>query len=153
MRKSVRSASYLTTQSEPLRPLQWSNLSAFQPSPGYSLIFFNRVPPHPPPRTLLLGIFHPGSHPLSFDWLGIYQYLSTEPHSVSRPWVGMPQIFHPLPQYLSNWEGAGNLLHQQIKLWISTKMGDSRTRRDPNSSAFPKKADEHNGLLLVPKLW
>ena len=34
------------------------------------------------------------------------------------------------PQYLSYWEGAGNLLHRQIKLRISANMGDSRSRRD-----------------------
>ena len=65
----------------------------------------------------------------------------------------MLQIFHPPPQYLSNWEGAGNLLHWQIKLRISANTGDLRTRRDPNSYALPEEADERNGLLLVPKLW
>ena len=34
---------------------------------------------------------------------------------------------------ISNWEGAGNLLHCQMKLSISTNMWDLRTRRD-----FPK---------------
>ena len=101
----------------------WVFLDIFQSSPS---------PPTPQEPCywvgIPLGIFQPGPHPVSFDWLGISQYLSTEPHSVSRPWVGMPQIFHPPPQYLSNWEGAGNLLHKQIKLRISTNMGDLRTR-------------------------
>ena len=65
----------------------------------------------------------------------------------------MLQIFHPPRQYLSNCEGAGNLLHWQIKLRLSANMGDLRTRRDPNWSALPEEADERNGLLLVPKLW
>ena len=30
-------------------------------------------------------------HPVSFDWVGISPYLSTEPHS---SWVSMPRMFH-----------------------------------------------------------
>ena len=44
--------------------------------------------------------------------------------------MGIPQIFHPGPlHYLSNWKWAGNLLHNHIKLRISTNTGDSKTRR------------------------
>ena len=55
---------------------------------------------------------------------------------MSRPRVGVPCIFHlDTTQYLSNWEGADNLLHHQIKLTISDVMGDARARRD--SPQFP----------------
>ena len=40
LRKSVRSASYLTTQPRSFSPLQWSNLRIFRLSPGHSLILF-----------------------------------------------------------------------------------------------------------------
>ena len=126
--------SLLTTQPRPFSPLQRRDLGIFQPSPGYSLIFFpikspSQVPFHwvgNSPST-----FQPAPHPVSFAWVEISQYLSAEPHLVSRPWVGVPWMFHPGPlQYLSYWEGAGNLLHRQIKLGISTNTGDSTTRRD-----------------------
>ena len=45
LRKSVRSASYLTTQPRPFSPLQRSNLGIFQPSPRYSSIFSQSSPP------------------------------------------------------------------------------------------------------------
>ena len=48
-------------------------------------------------------------------------------------WISPPQplpTLSPRPQYLSYWEGLGELLHRQIKLRISTNPGDSRTRRD-----------------------
>ena len=44
LRKSVRSASYLTTQPRPFSPLQWSNLGIFQLGPRYSSIFFPTEP-------------------------------------------------------------------------------------------------------------
>ena len=89
LRKSVRSASYLTTQPTLFSPLQRSDLSIFQLSPGYSLIFFSQS--SPPTEYLstgwaiLLASFSQPLHPVSFDWVGIPQYLSTEHHSVSRP--------------------------------------------------------------------
>ena len=43
---------------------------------------------------------------------------------------GSPCFTRALSQYLSYWEGAGNLLHSQIKLRVSTSTGDSRTGRD-----------------------
>ena len=67
---------------------------------------------------------------------------------------GYALVYFDWPPTVSfNWDGAGNLLHCQIKLRISTNTGDPRTRRDPDSSALPEKADGHKGLLLVPKLW
>ena len=141
LRKTVRSASYLTTRPRLLSPLQRSNLSIFQLSPGFSLIFFPIEPSYPVPFHWVgnsSGIFQPAPHPVSFDWVGISLYLSTEPYSLSRSWVGMPRIFNltapPPPththQYPFYWEGAGNLLHHQIKLRISTNMGNLKTRRD-----------------------
>jgi len=68
--------------------------------------------------------------------------------------VGIPWIFHPGPlQYLSSCKWAGNLLHNQIKLRISTnreirKPGEAY----PNSSALPEEADGLEGPLLVPRL-
>ena len=98
LRKSVRSTSYLTTQPRPFSPLQRSNLSIFQPSPGYSLIFSpNQALPYPVPFHWVdnsPGIFQPAPFPVSFAWVGISWYLSTEPHSLSRPRVGMPWVFH-----------------------------------------------------------
>ena len=80
-RKSIISASYLTTQHRQLTFLQLSKLGVSQLSQwhwvsGYALVYFN--------------------------W----------PLTVSF-----------------NWDGAGNLLHCQIKLRISTNTGDPRTRR------------------------
>ena len=139
LRECVRSASYLTTQPRPFSPLQRSDLGIFQPRTRYSSIFFPIEPPYPLPFHWVgnaLGIFQPAPYLASFDWVGIPQYLSTEPHSVSRPRVGVPCIFHlDTTQYLSNWEGADNLLHHQIKLTISDVMGDARARRD--SPQFP----------------
>ena len=44
LRKSVRSASYLTIHPRPFSPLQWSNLVIFLLSPGYSSIFSQLSP-------------------------------------------------------------------------------------------------------------
>ena len=141
LKKSVRSTSYLTTQPSLFSILQQSNLGIFQLSPGYPL-FFSQLSYPPPPHYPVPfpwvgnspGIFQPAPYPISFAWVGISQYLSAEPHSVSRPWVDTLWMFHPppspRPQYLSYWEVAGNLLHCQVKLGISTNAGDSRTRRD-----------------------
>ena len=66
---------------------------------------------------------------------------------------GYALVYFDWPPTVSfNWDGAGNLPHCQIKLRISTNTGDPRTRRDPDSSALPEKADGHKGLLLVPTL-
>ena len=104
--------------------------------PWYPLIFSQLSTPLP--SSFPLGGQFPwhlsaSPHPVSFACMGIYQYLSTEFHSVSRPWEGMLRMFHPPPtptQYLSYGEVADNLLQHQKKLRISTNMGDSRTRRD-----------------------
>ena len=97
LKKSVRSASYLTTQSRPFSPLQWRDLSIFQQSPGYSSIFSQSSPLYPVPFHCVgnsPGIFQPAPHPESFDWVGIPWYLSTGHHSMSRPRVGMSRMFH-----------------------------------------------------------
>ena len=126
--------SLLSTQPRPLSPLQRSNLGILQLSPGYSLIFFHNWDPLP--STFPLGGQFPwhrsASLPPSIFWLsGNFSVSFNWAHSVSRPWVSMPQMFQPGPSlYLSYLEGAGNLLHHQIKLIISTNTGDSRTRRD-----------------------
>ena len=104
LKKSVRSTSYLTTQPSLFSILQQSNLGIFQLSPGYPL-FFSQLSYPPPPHYPVPfpwvgnspGIFQPAPYPISFAWVGISQYLSAEPHSVSRPWVGMPWIFHLPP--------------------------------------------------------
>ena len=86
LRKSVRSASSLTTQPRPFSPLQRRKLGIFQLSPGCFSMFSQLSTPCPPvPFHWVgnsLGIFQSVPHPVSFDWVGISQYLSTEPHSV-----------------------------------------------------------------------
>ena len=62
-----------------------------------------------------------------WDCLGIFQLSPTQ--CLGHEWV-CPGCFTWAPQYLSYWEGTANLLYHQIKLRISTNMGDSRTRRD-----------------------
>ena len=102
LRKSVRSVSYLTTQPRPFSPLKQSDLGIIQPSPRYSSNFFPNKPSPPVPFHWVgcsPGIFQPSpspAHPVSFDWVVISRYLSTEPSSVSRPWVGMPWMLHSL---------------------------------------------------------
>ena len=103
----------------------WVFLSFF-PNPAPSPIPFHWVGNSP-------GIFQPTPHPISFDWVRISRYLSTKSHSVFRPMSGYASDISParsVPRYLSYWEGAGNLLHRQMKLRISTNTGDWRTRRD-----------------------
>ena len=72
LRKSVRSASYLTTQPRPFSPLQRSDLDIFQLSPEYSLIFFpSRTPlPRTIPLVGQLSWHLSASPPLSIFWLG-----------------------------------------------------------------------------------
>ena len=55
------------------------------------------APPCPSIGWVFPGIFQAAPHPVSFTWGGISQYLSIEPHSVSRPWLDMPWIFHAPP--------------------------------------------------------
>ena len=52
------------------------------------LDFFQSRPPYSVPFQWVgnsPGIFQPAPHPVSFDWVGIPLYLSTESHSLSRP--------------------------------------------------------------------
>ena len=98
LRKSVRSASYhlvktiqsLTTeQPQHLSAEPWVFLNFFpQSSPPTQYLFIGWVIPlasFSQPPTQSPGIFQPAPHPVSFAWVGISQYLSTKPHSVSRP--------------------------------------------------------------------
>jgi len=91
LRESVRLAFYLTTQSRPYSPLQWSDLRIFQPRPGYSLIFSNQDPPTQYLSTgwaiLLASFSQPPMQYLLTEW-EFSRYLSTKPYSMSRPWVG-----------------------------------------------------------------
>ena len=127
-----------TTQHRPFSLLQLSNLGIFQLAPPPQYLSTGWVfpgifqPALPQPR----GVFHPDPpHQVSFSYTGISQYISTDPHSEPHfacgPWVGMPwYISTALPLQVSfAWEGTGNLLHHQVKLRISTNMGDTRTRR------------------------
>ena len=134
LRKSVRSASYLTTQPRPFSPLQWSDLSIFQLSPGYSSIFSQLSPPTQYLSTgwaiLLASFSQPPTQYLLTGWefLGIFQPSSIQ--CLDHEWVCPGCFTRNRPQYLSYWEGAGNLLHCLIKPGIPTNMGDSTTRRD-----------------------
>ena len=67
-------------------------------------VFFDFFPPVEPPYPVPFhwvgnspGAFQPVPYPVSFVWVGISQYLSTESHSVFRPKVCMPRMFHPSP--------------------------------------------------------
>ena len=128
--------SLFITQPRPFSPLQWRDLGVFQPSPGYSSIFSQSSPP---PKYLSTGwaiLLAPFSQPPTqyllpgWKFLSIFQLSPTrcldhECLETSR------ECFSPDPaQYLSYWEGAGNLLHRQIKLGISANTGDSPARRD-----------------------
>ena len=146
LRKSVRSASYLTTQPRPFSPLPRSDFGIFQLSPRYPLIFVNWTPISstywverqlgrqlPTVWAILLASFSqsPTQYLLpGWEFLSIFQLSPTQ--CLYHEWV-CPICFtcHPLPpaKYLSYWEGADNLLHHQIKLKISTNTGDSRTRK------------------------
>ena len=109
----------------------------FQPSPGYYSIFF----PHSSPLTQYLstGWLIPLASftqprpqlPVSlpgWEFLCIFQPSPTQ--CLDHEWVCPGCFTRALSQYLSYWEGAGNLLHSQIKLRVSTSTGDSRTGRD-----------------------
>ena len=65
---------------------------------------------------------------LSTGWKFLVVFQPSPTQCLALGWL-CPECFTH-PQYLSNWEGAGYLLHHQIKLRISTNTGDSRTRRD-----------------------
>ena len=121
-------------------------------NPWVFLCFFSWAPP--PTHTFPLGgIFQAAPHPVSFTWVGISQYFSLESHSVSRPWLGMPWMFHPLPRHLSGWEGAGKLHHCHIKLRITIHLEICEPGETyPNSSALPEEEAGCKGPLLVPKL-
>ena len=63
-----------------------------------------------------------------WEFLGIFQPSSTQ--CLDHEWVCPGCFTRALSQYLSYWEGAGNLLHSQIKRRVSASTGDSRTGRD-----------------------
>ena len=150
MRKSVRSASYLTTQPRPLSPQQRKNLSIFQPSPGYSSRFsveLHCLPPH----TFLLGGYSLASFrqpPTQYlspggEFLSIFQLSPTQ--SLYHDWI-CPGYFTPHPQHLSSWERAGKLHHCHIKLRITINMEICKPGETvSNSSALPKEEDRCKG--------
>ena len=125
LRKSVRSASYLTTQTRPLSLLQLSKpryLSIRPPTPvsfdwvGISLVSFNQAPP---PQYLSTGWV--------FPW-----YLSTRPPSqyLSTGRQRVPAT-PPKKTHDHNWE-----------------LGETY----PNSSVLSEEADGRKQPLLVPRL-
>ena len=60
----------LNHSAKTMQSLQWSDLSIFQLSPGYSSIFFQSSPPYPVPFHWMgnsPGIFQPAPHQGSFD--------------------------------------------------------------------------------------
>ena len=101
LRKSVRSASYLTTQPRPFSPLQWSNLGIFQPSPVIPRFFFPQL--SPPTQCLstrwaiLLASFsQPPTQYLLIRWefLSIVQPSPTQ--CLDHEWV-YPRCFTRVP--------------------------------------------------------
>ena len=92
---------------------------------------------------------------IGWEFLSIFQPSPTQ--CLDQEWV-CPRCFTcppppPHTQYHSSWEGAGNRLHCQIKLRISTNTGDSRPGETyPNLSALPEEVNGLKGPLLVPKL-
>ena len=97
LRKSVRSASYLTTQTRPLSLLQLSK-------PRYLSI-------RPPT-------------PVSFDWVGIslVSFNQAPPPSICPLGGYFPGIFQPgPPPSIFQLGGSGYLLHRQRKLMIITE--------------------------------
>ena len=110
LRESVRSASYLTTQSRPFSPLQRRDLSIFQQSPGYSSIFSQSSPLYPVPFHCVgnsPGIF---SQPLTrnlltgWEFLGIFQQSTTQ--CLDHEWV-CPGCFTWAPTPVSFLLGGG----------------------------------------------
>ena len=98
LRKSVRPASYLTTQPRPCSLLQRSNLSIFQPSPGCSSIFFQSSPPTQYLSTgwAILASFSqlPTQYLLpGWEFLGIFQLSSTQ--CLDQEWVYPGCFTHP----------------------------------------------------------
>ena len=92
LRKSVRSASYLSTSGKTTQvSYNWENW------------YFSTSPT---PQYLPTGYYLAEPYPVSFNWLGIPQYLSTKLHPVPRPWVGMPQDTSTAPLSTSNWKGG-----------------------------------------------
>ena len=131
LRKSVRSASYhLVKTIQSLTTEQPQHLSA---EPWVFLNFFPQS--SPPTQYLFIGWVIPlasfsrtPTQYLSSGWKFLVVFQPSPTQCLALGWL-CPECFTH-PQYLSNWEGAGNLLHHQIKLRISTNTGDSRTRRD-----------------------
>ena len=144
-RQRVKSVSYLITQPRPLSPLQWSNLTILQLTLRYYLfyLFIFSVKLSPPPTvpfhwvsSFQVVFFFSNQSPTQYlltgwEFLRVFQPSST--HCFDHEYAldifpnphPPPPPTHPTPhQYLSNWEWAGNPLHCQIKLRISTNTGD-----------------------------
>ena len=104
LRKSVRSASYLTSQPRPFSPLQWSYLSIFQSGPGYSSIFFPIESPYSVPFQWVgnSGIFQPAPYPVSlvgipiFGWEFLSIFQPSPIQCLDHKWV-CPRCFTPPP--------------------------------------------------------
>ena len=117
------------------KTIQSSTMEQPQPSPRYSSIFF--LQSRPPIQYFSTGWAIPlasfSQIPTQYlltgwEFLGIFQPSPTQ--GLDHEWVCPGYFTRPPPQYLSYWEGAGNLLHHQIKLRISMNIGDSKTRRN-----------------------
>ena len=80
LRKSIRSASYLTAQKRPFSPLQWSDLGIFQLSPSYSSLVFSQL--SPPTQYLSTG------------WVIPLASFSQPPTQYLSYWEGAGNLLH-----------------------------------------------------------
>ena len=96
--ESVRSASYLTTEPRQFSPLQWSDLSIFQPRPGYSSIFSNQDPPIQYLSTrwaiLLASFSRPLTQYLLTDWEFLSIFLPSPTHCLDHKWLVLGCFTH-----------------------------------------------------------
>ena len=109
LRENVRSASYPLSQNCSV-PYNGVTLASFSWALGISWFFSHSSPLIQYLSTgwvIPLASFSQPPHPGSFAWVGISQYLSAEPHSVSRPWMGGPWMFHLGPPLVSFLLGGG----------------------------------------------
>ena len=127
--------------------------------PRVCLEFFPQLnpPPHPVPFHCVgnsPGIFQPAPHAVSFDWVGISQYLSTKPYSVSRPGVGMPQMFHlhPTPPVSFLLGGGRQPAPLPNKTQNLNQYGRFKTRRDiPTFVCTPRGGEWTQGATAGTK--
>ena len=94
LRKSVRSDSYLSTSGKTTQvSYNWENSDIFQPAPPHSIFQLSEY-----------SLAEP--YLVSFNWLGIPQYLSGKLHPLYRPWVGIPQDTSTAPLSIFQLEGG-----------------------------------------------